>query len=327
MTISKFRLAALPDNIVNNLVETSEACAEMNTLAKLHPHLQGISADILLVVDAYHYMPKDATVIDDVIYDYFISNSNNPVTQFARSYAAGKAYAKRKIIETGILTAVDTIKINKAICHADEDILSENDSNFDHDSRIAPTWRILTDLYGPKRQYHILLEAAITLTQFLTLPGEDRINIPALEILLSTVAVDCRIFSGIISQWILLTDPRTAFNFQTDCESILLHVLRVFERTFRFHSQIIYELLKAGLDLEQKLRHDCPAASSQLADLLVGSICVRNDDVKIGLSISSKTAINYLKRLEQCGVLHSIKQGRDRYYFNNIYSDLIKRSV
>ncbi len=46
MTISKFRLAALPDNIVNNLVETSEACAEMNTLAKLHPHLQGISVSV-----------------------------------------------------------------------------------------------------------------------------------------------------------------------------------------------------------------------------------------------------------------------------------------
>ena len=62
-------------------------------------------------------------------------------------------------------------------------------------------------------------------------------------------------------------------------------------------------------------------ASAGLTDFLSRCVCIRIQEYKEQMSVSDKTAILHLKRLEQCGLLSSQRIGRDRYYFNSVYTE------
>lgn len=329
MTISELRLAPLPDDIVCKLLQTTEAYAEMDTLLRIYPDLQDITSKVLFLLDAYYYAESngDDADITGIMRDYYIRNPNSYIGKFIQTYQACEGYTKEKKAETDILTAVDIVKVNHALLSLDDRALSENNIVFDYLPCIEPFWLILHELYNPKQQYHLALEAAIAFSRFVSFAGEEKLGLPTLTILLSSVLGSDSAFGGLIMQWTLLTDPRGTFS-GTEGKSTLLHVLTVFEKIWRFHSAIIYRLVEIKAEMLQNLQISCPALASQImARLLTGVICLRINDLKSELNISSKTAISHLKLLEQSGILHSLKTGRDRFYFNNIYCDLIQNLV
>lgn len=329
MTISELRRATLPDDIVGKLLQATEAYTEMSTLLKIYPDLQNISTKILFLLDAYYWAKsKDENIeINSVIQDCFINNQSSYVSRFMQSYQACKAYAEERKSETGVLTAVDIVKINHTIFDLDDSPLFVNNAVFNYMLCIEPFWLILHELYNPKRQYPLLLEAAIALSRFISFAGEEKLGLTTLAILLSSVFENGSTFGGLVMQWSLLTNPRRPFS-DTEDEHKLMHILTVFEKIWRFHSMIVYRLVGVKAELLQKLQTNCPAlALPRTAQLLADMTCIRINDLKSEMNISSKTAINHLKLLEQSGILYSLKVGRDRFYFNNVHCDIIQNLV
>jgi len=329
MTVSELRHTSLPDKIVCKLLQATEAYTEIETLLKIYPDLQDIVIKILFLLDSHYWARSNAdnVEVNTVIQDCFTNTPSSYVGRFMNSYQSCKAYAGEKNAETGVLTAVDIVKVNHAILSLDGSLLSENNADFDYMPCIEPFWFILHDLYNPKLQYPLLLETAIAFSRFISFADEEKLSVSTLAILLSNVFGNDSVFGGLIMQWTLLTDSRRIFS-GTEDESTLLHVLNVFEKMWRFQNAIVYRLAKVKADILQTLQGQCPSlASPRMAQLLVDTICIRINDLTLKMNISSKTAIHHLKLLEQSGILHSLKIGRDRFYFNNIYCDLIKNLV
>ncbi len=61
--------------------------------------------------------------------------------------------------------------------------------------------------------------------------------------------------------------------------------------------------------------------------LISGRVYVRNQDILNAAQLSNKTVIKYLKQLERDNILHSVKDGRDVYYFNTAYVGMISDLV
>ena len=326
MTISELGQVALPDNIVNKLLQATEAYAELNTLQRIYPDMCTVATNLLTICDVYYRAINIGNNIElnSVIQDSFTSDSRSDINLFMQSYQSCKAYAHEKKAEAGVLTAVDIVRINDALLSLDIGILSKQDVFFDYMPCIEPFWMILHELYNPKPQYHILLEVAIALARFMSFAGDEKLCLSTLNIFLSVVFENNSAFEGLIMQWTLLTNPRKAFS-EIDDENKLIHVLTVFEKMWRLQSSLFYRLADIKTVILRKLQADCPTlASPQITQLLANMICLRISDLQSNLNVSSKTAIGYLKMLEQGGILHSIKVGRDRFCFNTIYCFMLQ---
>lgn len=329
MTISELRRSSLPDEFVDKLCIATEAHSELATLRKLHPELTIITQQLLFLFDTYsHFFTGDSIPIKTIIHDSFIHNPMSEVSRFVNAYDGCRTYAANRVAEASVLTAIDIVKINRTLCNTYESQLSEKDPFLDHLPCIDSFWLILRELYGPKQQYPHLLEAAIAFVRFLTHGDEEKPSILALSILLSHIPDGKLSFDGLLSQWALYTDPRWTFTHSKDHNSILLHVLSVFENTWRFHSRMFYDMIDIEKKISQRLKISNPAATSfKMTRLLSQSVCLRIADMKEKLGVSLKTASNRLKELEQVGVLYSVKVGRDQFYFNNIYCDYLKELI
>ena len=66
--------------------------------------------------------------------------------------------------------------------------------------------------------------------------------------------------------------------------------------------------------------------SKELIDLLFYEFYTKIDYIENGLSISRKTAANYLNTLEKEGLLKSEKIGKERIYQNKRIYDLVKNN-
>ena len=249
MTISEFRKNPLSDELIGKLLQAAEAHAELKTLLTVHSELTNISKQLLDMVDMHYYAASNGSAdlsIEIVIYDFHINNSQSCASRFAHCKDTCKLFAASRIEESEVLTALDLAKIDLALKSLDDRHLGGEAIHLAHLPCVAPFWSVLHDLYGPKRQYSILLEAAIAFMRFLTYEDKESPCVHALAILLENLP-DCDlVFDGLFSQWTLLTDPRWRFAQLHDHEALLMHGLPAALRA-SCGMNPIHQKLRAGL--------------------------------------------------------------------------------
>ena len=326
MTISEIREQPLPNDIVEKLIVAAEAHSKAETLLIAYPEIGGIASELLSVLDARFYVWQtlgENVSIDDTIKAYAVGNSESHISKFIQIYKACEGYAQKKKTEIGLLTAVDVIKINKAICNLEDSVLCENDLVFDSMPDIESFWATLSELYNPTPQYHRILESAIALSRFMCYLGKEKLDIATAQIIFSTLPEKSFAFGGMMAYWIRLTDPRTELS-SLDRKDMLLHILTVFQTIWDFQSTLVDRLIVAKKNISQNLESDCSGLNFTIIEqLLCGSLFFRIQEVRETLSVSKMTAIKYLHLLERLELLNSIKIGRDKFYFNSSYCDLM----
>ncbi len=116
-------------------------------------------------------------------------------------------------------------------------------------------------------------------------------------------------------------------NSPDDYENWVLFILIGIEetsiQTFKLVKAIVKEIDSYSEDLMKKL----PSLySKELIELLFFEFYTKTQYIESGMRVTRKTAVNYLKQLEQNGFLSSQKIGRERIYCNDRLFNVVKGS-
>ena len=324
MIIQDFRAIPLSDSIVHALISATQAYAELDVLMTEHPETKLLLYDMMLVLDVYYQHYDAQPDIEDVCQALYIPEKKSILSKSMAVFENCLLYAKSKISETEVLTAGDIIKIDDAIRFTDAEFLTPDIVPADCEQLIERIWSILYDLYSPQRQYPLPLEAAIACYRFLALPETKHLTLQTLTILFSTVYENELAFSGFARQWMLSTDPRVHI-FSIDASDALAHILEVFRCMWTYTATLIritkQKKTEVSLCVSMALPQYMPSGCGQF---LSESLCTRTHDISDRFNLSQKTATKYLRQLEQKDIVHSVKNWRDVYYFNNLLIDLLK---
>ena len=119
----------------------------------------------------------------------------------------------------------------------------------------------------------------------------------------------------------LLQDVRTQNNWEKWIVYILKGVEETAEETLTLVKRMNDEVELMSAEIKEKLPQ---IYSKELIGLLFYEFYTKISYIEKGLSVTRKTAANYLSSLEKEGILTSEKIGRERIYQNKRLYDLIK---
>ncbi len=119
----------------------------------------------------------------------------------------------------------------------------------------------------------------------------------------------------------LLQEVRTKENWEEWIIYILNAIENTAEETLQLVKKINQEIDKMRLEIQDKLPK---IYSKELIDILFYEFYTKTVYIEEGLSVSRKTAVNYLKALEKEGFITSEKIGRERIYKNKRLYDLVR---
>lgn len=112
-----------------------------------------------------------------------------------------------------------------------------------------------------------------------------------------------------------------------NCEGFVIFILKGIEETsletFKLVKRIVEEMNSFSEDLKEKLPQ---IYSKELLELLFFEFYTKISYIENGLRVSRKTAVSYLKQLEENNFLSSQKIGRERVYCNDRLFNLVKES-
>lgn len=112
-----------------------------------------------------------------------------------------------------------------------------------------------------------------------------------------------------------------------DCEGFVVFILKGIEETsletFKVVKKIVEEMSSYSNELKEKLPQ---IYSKELLELLFFEFYTKISYIEEGLRVSRKTAVSYLKQLEEHNFLSSQKIGRERIYCNDRLFNLVKES-
>jgi len=151
-----FRANPLSDRIINALIEATQAFAEMDMLLIEYPKTKLVVTDILLSQDIYYGFSDAQPDLYQIVHSLYIPNQTNDVARTTKVITGCMAYAKSKIQEIDVLTAVDLLRMDEAIKTASLEPLLAEGYPAGLKQQIESIWSILHDLYGPRRQYVLL---------------------------------------------------------------------------------------------------------------------------------------------------------------------------
>ncbi len=123
------------------------------------------------------------------------------------------------------------------------------------------------------------------------------------------------------SYYRLLQGVRTSENWEEWIVYILVGIEETAEETLRLVKRINTEMEAMRLEMKEKLPK---IYSKELIDLLFYEFYTKIIYIENGLSVTRKTAANYLTSLEKEGFLVSEKIGKERIYQNKRLFDLVK---
>ena len=317
----------MSDRIVAALIETTKAQIKTDVLLNEYPTIRPLLSDTLWTLDTYYSFYDSQPDIFRICHSLYVPGQTSSAAQLINTIAASSEYAQNKAHITCVLAAGDLLKIDEAITTTNVAPLTANYHSCGQELRIEALWPILHDLYGPQRQYPLILETAIACYQFLAFSEDDRISLLSQAILFSTIYRNSLAFQGLHRQWLLSTDPQITLS-SMDTEDALVHILYVFQQMWEYKTELIRKLNNKRDEIiqfiEATFSRQIPVEFHQL---LAGNMCIRNQDVTEKLRLSAKTAIKYLKMLEQENALYSIKSGREVFYFNNMLLDLLQQAT
>jgi len=121
----------------------------------------------------------------------------------------------------------------------------------------------------------------------------------------------------------LLQEVRTEENWEEWIVFILTGIEETAEETLNLVKRINAEVEAMSAEIKEKLPK---IYSKELIDLLFYEFYTKIIYIENGLSVSRKTAVNYLTSLEKEGLLTSEKIGKERIYQNKRLYDLVKYS-
>ncbi len=121
----------------------------------------------------------------------------------------------------------------------------------------------------------------------------------------------------------LLQEARTLENW----EAWILYILTGIEETAVYTLKLVKSIHTEVEIMTEEIKKRLPKIySKELIDLLFYEFYTRIEYIEKGLSVTRKTAANYLSALEAEGFLRSEKIGRDRIYQNKRLFDLVKNN-
>jgi|GEM_PF-3533925 len=310
------RTSPLSDKVINALIEATQTYTEMNTILNEYSIIRPILSDMLLLLDMYYIFHGRQPDVYQIVHSLYISVESTDMDETINNINVCIEFAKNNVQKADILTAGDLLKIDESMKIVNIKPLRAKYSH-KSDQQIEVIWSILHDLYGPQRQYTLILETAIAFYRLITLPEESSFNLQTITILFSNLYRNDFAFRGLHRQWILFADPRLNID-SMPVDDAIIHILYIFRQIWTSTTDIIRRLNRKREELSHSLqmgfRRKIPSAFFLM---LTEKICIRNQDVIEKLEISKKTATKYLKILEQEKFLYSIKHGREVFYFNN----------
>ncbi len=119
----------------------------------------------------------------------------------------------------------------------------------------------------------------------------------------------------------LVREVRTRENWEEWIVYILTGIEETAEETLRLVKRINAEVETMSAEIKEKLPK---IYSKKLIDLLFYEFYTKIAYIERGLSVTRKTAVNYLSSLEKGDFLTSEKIGKERIYQNKRLYDLVK---
>lgn len=122
----------------------------------------------------------------------------------------------------------------------------------------------------------------------------------------------------------LLQEVRTQENWEDWIVYIFVGIEETAVETLRLVKKINAEVETMSSEIKEKLPK---IYSKELIDLLFYEFYTKTIYIESGLSVTRKTAVNYLTSLENEGFLVSEKIGKERIYQNKRLYDLVKHTI
>ena len=327
LEIETFRTGLLPNAIVKKLIETSEAIAEMRTLINVNAAPQVLNSALFINEIRYRNALEgyEFTYEDILLSIAGINASSNLYTQI-KNYNMAKEIAINQVDKFDILSSTDFLIVNETLKGSDgiSDITVLSNQK---ESTLKEIRGILTDLYNPQSEYPLLLEFAIAIYRLLKLSKTYKIDLLAIKILLMTLyKTEGLIFY--LSKHFIIYDSELEVERNSTERSIEI-ILNILESSVRDSVKLLYVLNKEINTYGQDLKERLPKLySEELKRAITQNFYTRNIIIEKEMRVSPKTAITYLKTLEQNGFLSAVKIGKEKVYINrqllNVIDDGLK---
>ncbi len=120
---------------------------------------------------------------------------------------------------------------------------------------------------------------------------------------------------------------KTMQDDSNNCEGFVIFILKGIEETsldtFKVVKKIVEEMNSYSDELKEKLPQ---IYSKELLELLFFEFYTKTSYIEDGIRVSRKTAVSYLKKLEENNFLSSQKIGREKIYCNDKLFKVVKES-
>lgn len=222
-----------------------------------------------------------------------------------------------------VFPATDILKINELLSNEADGILQSNDIPINMEMVSAELWELLGPFYDPSNDFPKLVEAILVC--YCLDKAFIGINLhPFCKELILNYAMNK---SFIIDHYSLFVTKEIIAK-GLDCmtaENYVSHILDIIFDSTLAKGDLIIELERAFNCIEADTKSMLPKLySEKLLKVFRENLVLNNSMVEQELNVSPKTAISYLKQLEEYGFLESIKAGREKLYINSKAFEVMK---
>jgi DNA invertase Pin-like site-specific DNA recombinase len=314
LKMQNLRQSPLPQRLVENLLQATTYI----TLAKAesgYTPLKRILNDIMFVDEVRYlnaYYGKDYSCKDILLAPY--TKTNKSLSEHIELIKSCIQYAEVVRSTYKILPATDFLKINEALITNDATIL-DNPIDSKLIVLVDDMWKILNEVYSPESDTPLLLRMAL-----MWLEMEERFFDAPIHIFAKTMILNLMLHDSFeishrslfITKRIITRRPQIK-----TVEGFVSVFLKVIEDAAFDKISLIIELNHQADKVREKISEKLPKMCSENVMRMFGENLILNNTLaEKSLCVSVKTAISYLKRFEEAGLLKSERVGHDIYYLN-----------
>ena len=321
--IQKFRNDPLPQRFISRLMDAAYSIAFARA-ESIHMPAKKITTEALLINEVRYlnaYCGKDYSRKNILLALY--SKNDDDLSNQVRLLKKCAEYAEYIRNTYKILPATDFLKINDALMNNDANIL-ENHIDSISSVLVDDVWPILNNFYSPKSETPDLLSLALAWAEL-----EDgflcaKIH-PFVKELLIAFSLRNTFEINHYSLFVMKQLITQKLNTE-DIGKYSLDFLNIMTNAANDKNDLLIELTFCADKINSKLNSESPKLySDNILNMLCNHLLLNNTMVAEILGVSTKTAISYLKQLEEIGLLKSERIDRELSYLNSFFVESIDK--
>ena len=322
--LKEFQNEPLSESIVLKLINASEKIAELKMMISMSQDdvVELFNAAVLLrEFRYYNALNGDDYSVEQLVLAMYGYGDIPDLIQLFLSFQNSKIFINQHIQEHEIITAIEYLRVNLLLnskqmseCTDEPEIIDTH--------LLEEVGEILTDLYCSNKTKLPLLELTISIYRLFQIQDAYGLNGLLFDFLLMSWTKSAHLTVGLSKAWIIY-DIKDKIQ-TSDVKSCIEAILDCITYAATESADLFHKLKSERKLLEEHIELNIPDYPvNKLFPIIYNNVLLHNSNIQEQLSVSPKTALGYIKALEQNGSLTARRFAREKIYLNQWFLKLM----